>query len=145
MSESATAPAAFTNAQRLRAILGGSAGNLVEWYDWFAYASFSLYFAPVFFPDGDKTAQLMQTAAVFAVGFFAFEKRFSQTSVFLRGFPAGERPCDSFCVESVLRAAKKPLGTRPQKSGVALREAKKVGAARPLFECCSQGKGVGRL
>ena len=30
---------------RLKAILGGSAGNLVEWYDWFAYASFSIYFA----------------------------------------------------------------------------------------------------
>ena len=56
---------------RLRAILGGSAGNLVEWYDWFAYASFSLYFAKVFFPKGDQTAQLLQTAAVFAVGFLA--------------------------------------------------------------------------
>jgi len=61
----------MTNLNRLRAILGGSAGNLVEWYDWFAYASFSLYFAPVFFPKGDPTSQLLQTAAVFAVGFFA--------------------------------------------------------------------------
>ena len=51
--------------------MGGSAGNLVEWYDWFAYASFSLYFAKVFFPKGDLTAQLMQTSAVFAVGFLA--------------------------------------------------------------------------
>ena len=56
---------------RLKAILGGSAGNLVEWYDWFAYASFSLYFAKVFFPSGDQTAQLLQTAAIFAVGFLA--------------------------------------------------------------------------
>jgi MHS family alpha-ketoglutarate permease-like MFS transporter len=56
---------------RLKAILGGSAGNLVEWYDWFAYASFSLYFAKVFFPQGDQTAQLLQTAAIFAVGFLA--------------------------------------------------------------------------
>jgi MHS family alpha-ketoglutarate permease-like MFS transporter len=56
---------------RLKAIVGGSAGNLVEWYDWFAYASFALYFAPVFFPEGDRTAQLMQSAAVFAVGFVA--------------------------------------------------------------------------
>jgi MHS family alpha-ketoglutarate permease-like MFS transporter len=56
---------------RVRAILGGSAGNLVEWYDWFAYASFSLYFAKVFFPKGDQTAQLLQTAAIFAVGFLA--------------------------------------------------------------------------
>jgi MHS family alpha-ketoglutarate permease-like MFS transporter len=61
----------ITNFARLRAILGGSAGNLVEWYDWFAYASFALYFAPVFFPSGDQTAQLLKTAAVFAVGFFA--------------------------------------------------------------------------
>lgn len=65
------APAARTPLQRLRAIMGGSAGNLVEWYDWFAYSSFALYFAPVFFPEGDTTAQLLQSAAVFAVGFFA--------------------------------------------------------------------------
>jgi MHS family alpha-ketoglutarate permease-like MFS transporter len=60
-----------TNFGRLKAILGGSAGNLVEWYDWFAYASFALYFSSVFFPEGDQTAQLLRTAAVFAVGFFA--------------------------------------------------------------------------
>ncbi len=54
---------------RLKSIIGGSAGNLVEWYDWFAYASFAIYFAPVFFPQGDPTAQLLNTAAVFAVGF----------------------------------------------------------------------------
>jgi len=57
--------------RRLKAILGGSAGNFVEWYDWFAYSSFALYFAPVFFPEGSTTAQLLQAAAVFAVGFFA--------------------------------------------------------------------------
>jgi MHS family alpha-ketoglutarate permease-like MFS transporter len=56
---------------RLTAILGGSAGNLVEWYDWYSYSATALYFAPVFFPAGDQTAQLLQTAAVFAVGFFA--------------------------------------------------------------------------
>ena len=54
---------------RLRNIVGGSAGNLVEWYDWYAYAAFALYFAPVFFPSGDRTAQLLNTAAIFAVGF----------------------------------------------------------------------------
>jgi len=56
---------------RIKAILGGSAGNLVEWYDWFAYSSFALYFAKHFFPKGDQTAQLLQAAAVFAVGFLA--------------------------------------------------------------------------
>ena len=61
----------LTPLARTRAILGGSAGNLVEWYDWFAYSSFALYFAPHFFPRGDTNAQLMQNAAVFALGFMA--------------------------------------------------------------------------
>lgn len=54
---------------RFRSIVAGSAGNLVEWYDWFAYATFSIYFAPLFFPKGDLTAQLLNTAAIFAAGF----------------------------------------------------------------------------
>jgi MHS family alpha-ketoglutarate permease-like MFS transporter len=70
-SPAMTATRPITNLSRLRAILGGSAGNFVEWYDWFAYSSFALYFAPVFFPQGDQTSQLLQSAAVFAVGFFA--------------------------------------------------------------------------
>jgi MFS transporter, MHS family, alpha-ketoglutarate permease len=61
--------AAVGRRSRLKNILGGSAGNLVEWFDWYVYASFALYFAPVFFPKGDQTAQLLQTAAIFAVGF----------------------------------------------------------------------------
>ncbi|MFF3908640.1 MFS transporter [Streptomyces sp. NPDC001848] len=48
----------------------GSAGNMVEWYDWFVYASFATYFAGAFFPDDNPTAQLMNTAGIFAVGFF---------------------------------------------------------------------------
>ena len=54
---------------RLTSILGGSAGNLVEWYDWYVYSAFSLYFAKVFFPPASQTAQLLNAAAVFAVGF----------------------------------------------------------------------------
>ena len=61
----------YTVAGRLKAITAGSVGNLVEWYDWYAYSAVALYFAPIFFPKGDQTAQLLQTAAVFAVGFFA--------------------------------------------------------------------------
>lgn len=57
--------------RRLAAILGGSAGNLVEWYDWFAYASFSIYFAKVFFPRGDQTDQLLPASVIFALGFVA--------------------------------------------------------------------------
>jgi MHS family alpha-ketoglutarate permease-like MFS transporter len=55
--------------RRLKAILGGSVGNLVEWYDWYAYSAFSLYFSASFFPAGDATAQLLNTAGIFALGF----------------------------------------------------------------------------
>jgi MFS transporter, MHS family, alpha-ketoglutarate permease len=55
--------------KKLKAIVSGSVGNLVEWYDWYAYAAFSLYFAPVFFPGKDTTANLLNTAGIFAVGF----------------------------------------------------------------------------
>jgi MFS transporter, MHS family, alpha-ketoglutarate permease len=54
---------------RIRNILGGSMGNLVEWYDWYIYTVLAAYFAPTFFPAGNQTAQLMNTAAIFAVGF----------------------------------------------------------------------------
>ncbi|MEB3365852.1 MFS transporter [Saccharopolyspora mangrovi] len=50
-------------------VVRGSIGNLIEWYDWYAYTAFSVYFAATFFPKGDSTAQLLNTAAVFAVGF----------------------------------------------------------------------------
>ncbi|WP_248745103.1 MFS transporter [Pseudomonas sp. MWU12-2037] len=67
---SAAAPAKErTTSSRLKSIFSGSVGNMVEWYDWYVYAAFSLYFAKVFFPKGDTTAQLLNTAAIFAVGF----------------------------------------------------------------------------
>ena len=50
-------------------VIRGSLGNLIEWYDWYAYAAFSIYFAGVFFPSGNPTAQLLNTAGIFAVGF----------------------------------------------------------------------------
>ncbi|AET91670.1 citrate-proton symport [Burkholderia sp. YI23] len=56
--------------QRIKAIVGASSGNLVEWYDFYAYAFTSIYFAAAFFPSGDRTSQLMATAGIFAVGFF---------------------------------------------------------------------------
>lgn len=57
------------DARRLKSIFGGSIGNLVEWYDWYVYSAFALYFARSFFPPGSQTAQLLNTAAVFALGF----------------------------------------------------------------------------
>ncbi len=64
-------PPGMTVGQRLKAILGGSAGNLVEWYDWSIYIFFTVYFASHFFPEGDQTAQLFKAAAISAVGFLA--------------------------------------------------------------------------
>lgn len=55
--------------KRIWAIVGASSGNLVEWFDFYVYSFFSLYFAHVFFPSGDATTQLLQTAGVFAAGF----------------------------------------------------------------------------
>jgi MHS family alpha-ketoglutarate permease-like MFS transporter len=56
--------------KRLRAIFVGSAGNLVEWFDFYCYSAFALYFANSFFPAQDPTAQMMSTAGIFALGFF---------------------------------------------------------------------------
>ena len=44
--------------RRIVAIVGASSGNLVEWYDFYAYAFTSIYFASAFFPSGDTTSQL---------------------------------------------------------------------------------------
>lgn len=59
----------ITVAQRLRSIFSGSVGNLIEWYDFYVYSFFSLYFAKAFFPKENTTAQLMNTALIFALGF----------------------------------------------------------------------------
>ncbi|MGM3225047.1 MFS family transporter [Dickeya zeae] len=55
--------------QRIWAIVGASSGNLVEWFDFYVYSFCSLYFAHIFFPTGNTTTQLLQTASVFAAGF----------------------------------------------------------------------------
>ncbi|WP_205953471.1 MFS family transporter [Pantoea stewartii] len=60
---------AIDRKKRIWAIVGASSGNLVEWFDFYVYSFFSLYFAHIFFPQGDTTTQLLQTAGVFAAGF----------------------------------------------------------------------------
>ncbi|WP_214238047.1 MFS family transporter [Rosenbergiella gaditana] len=59
----------LSDIQRIKAIVGASSGNLVEWFDFYVYSFFSIYFAHIFFPQGDVTTQLLQTAGVFAAGF----------------------------------------------------------------------------
>jgi MHS family alpha-ketoglutarate permease-like MFS transporter len=55
--------------RRIKAIFIGSVGNLVEWYDFYAYAAFALYFAGDFFPNSDPVVQQLDAALLFAVGF----------------------------------------------------------------------------
>lgn len=55
--------------KRIFAIVAASSGNLVEWFDFYVYAFCAIYFAPLFFPSADPTAQLLNTAGVFAAGF----------------------------------------------------------------------------
>ena len=55
----------------IRSIVAASAGNLVEWFDFYVYAFTALYFSAAFFPGGSPTAQLMKTSGVYAIGFFA--------------------------------------------------------------------------
>ena len=66
-----SASAGMDMRSRLKAIFIGSVGNLVEYYDFYAYAAFALYFAKSFFPEGDELAQQLNAAVLFAAGFFA--------------------------------------------------------------------------
>jgi len=68
---SADAPhyTAHEKRHRIFSIVAASSGNLVEWFDFYVYAFSALYFAPAFFPKADPTAQLLNTAGVFAAGF----------------------------------------------------------------------------
>ncbi len=63
-------PIDFLDAKRrIKAIFIGSVGNLVEWYDFYAYTAFALYFAPAFFPSHDPVVQQLNAATLFAAGF----------------------------------------------------------------------------
>jgi MHS family alpha-ketoglutarate permease-like MFS transporter len=73
MSEQRTATIPHYTAEEKRhrvfAIMAASSGNLVEWFDFYVYAFCAIYFAGEFFPKSDPTAQLLNTAGVFAAGF----------------------------------------------------------------------------
>jgi len=69
MQNQAASSSPHTTAKRIKSIIGGSLGNLVEWYDWYVYTAFSLYFAAAFFPSGNQTVQLLNTAGILAIGF----------------------------------------------------------------------------
>lgn len=60
------------SAARVRTILvAGTVGNVMEWYDFGIYGTFSPVIATQFFPSADPLASLLASFAVFASGFFA--------------------------------------------------------------------------
>src|ERR1700730_805958 len=90
-------PATPSQSGRIRAIAAGSAGNLIEWYDFYTYAFMALYFAPAFFPKGDRTAQLLDAAGIYAVGFLIVDPLMPSIAYIDRNPRAsrspGRRPC----------------------------------------------------
>jgi len=54
---------------KIRSIIGGSIGNILEWYDFGLFAIFSPFFSQLFFSSTDPYSDTIKTFAVFAVGF----------------------------------------------------------------------------
>ncbi|UOF89002.1 metabolite/H+ symporter [Fodinisporobacter ferrooxydans] len=52
-----------------KAVIAGSIGNVMEWYDWSIYGFYAAIISKQFFPSKDPLASLLLTFAVFAVGF----------------------------------------------------------------------------
>ncbi|HLZ31792.1 MAG TPA: MFS transporter [Chloroflexota bacterium] len=59
-----------TSAYSIPFIIGASAvGTVIEWYDFYLYATLTPFLAPIFFPPGDATGQLLSAFAVYGAGF----------------------------------------------------------------------------
>jgi MFS transporter, MHS family, proline/betaine transporter len=56
---------------RFHSVVATIFGNILEWFDFAAYAFFATIIARHFFPAGDEVAALMSTFAAFGVGFIA--------------------------------------------------------------------------
>lgn len=54
---------------RRRSLFASTVGNVLEWYEWSAYAVFAPFIATVMFSSSDQVSALLSTLAVFAVGF----------------------------------------------------------------------------
>ncbi|MFG2077392.1 MFS transporter [Nonomuraea maritima] len=73
MATSPTAPSPLgIPKSRVRQLMAASIGNVVEWYDWYAYTFLATYFSAQVFPtsSGNSLVPLLSSFAVFAVGFF---------------------------------------------------------------------------
>lgn len=69
---SSTPPITISSAARRRAIVAGSVGNFIEWYEFGIYGFLATILAAQFFSDGKQTGieSLIATYASFAIAFF---------------------------------------------------------------------------
>ncbi|ALE05365.1 hypothetical protein AL755_07555 [Arthrobacter sp. ERGS1:01] len=68
--QSALAPAATKGTLPVRQLVAAGFGNLIEWFDWNAYAFLSVFFAVQFFPkEASPTVALLGTFGILAIGF----------------------------------------------------------------------------
>ncbi|NYI75847.1 MFS transporter [Nocardioides panzhihuensis] len=56
-------------ATRRRALVAGTVGNFVEWFDFVVYGALAVVLGPLFFPSGSPTAATLSVFATFAVAF----------------------------------------------------------------------------
>lgn len=59
----------LSTGETIKAVMVASSGNLVEWFDFYIYAFFSVYFAQAFFTGVGQTGAFMLAAGVFFIGF----------------------------------------------------------------------------
>ena len=58
--------------QLRRAVLAGTIGTAIEWYDFFLYSTITgLVFARLYFPRADPLVGTLEAFGVYAVGFLA--------------------------------------------------------------------------
>lgn len=69
MADTAFGAQAGVARQRGLAIAAGAVGNLLEFYDWGIYSFLAAVFSEQFFPNHSRTASLLLTFSVFAIGF----------------------------------------------------------------------------
>src|SRR5437870_8686589 len=63
-------PASWRTTYGLPFVIGASsAGTIIEWYDFYLYATLTPFLAPLFFPSDNPTASLLAAFATYAAGF----------------------------------------------------------------------------
>lgn len=67
MNKTSSLPAGQTGTRRV--IAASSVGTMIEWYDFYIFGMLAKTISTQFFPEGNPTAALLSTLAIFAAGF----------------------------------------------------------------------------